>query len=67
MVNLIFLTKREAKNVLVNESHRAKQVASEISVKDILEVEEFLRAQVRNNLQGFREDQRKLFFLLEIG
>ena len=35
MVNLIFLTKREAKNVLVNESHRAKQEASEISVKDL--------------------------------
>ena len=62
MVNLIFLTKREAKNVLVNESHRAKQEASEIFVKDLLEVEEFLSARMRNNLQGFREHHRKLFF-----
>ena len=62
MVNFIFLVKREAENVLVNESHRAKQEVSEISVKDLLDVEEFLRALVRNNLQAFREHHSKLFF-----
>ena len=60
MVNLIFLTKGLKMSWSTNHIKRSKRLRRCSS--KILEVEEFLSARMRNNLQGFRKDHRKLFF-----